>query len=290
MSWLVSAFADEAGPSIDEQIKALKKAGLKHIDPRSVEGHNITTLPVDIAGEVARKLKDAGIAVHMFGSPLGKIDISEDLKIDLDKLRHLGTLSGILGCNKVRIFSYYNKQNVEHAKWQAESIARLQTLSALARELGLVLYHENERHIWGDTLAQVKTLVPLRNDQFKLIFDFDNYNQSGDDVWQNWVELREVTDAFHLKDSTRDADGKCQHVPAGQGNGQIEKILADALARGWNGPLVLEPHLKHSGAVAATGPSGQTNQAFKDMTHAECFQVAAEAGLKLLGKIKAPVA
>jgi sugar phosphate isomerase/epimerase len=289
MSWLVSAFADEAGPTTEEQIKALKKAGIKHIDPRSVESYNITTLPLDIAQDVARKYKEAGITVHMFGSPLGKIDISEDMNIDLDKLRHLGKLSSIFGCNKVRIFSYYNKHNVPADQWRDESLRRLQQLTALARELGLVLYHENERHIWGDTLEQVKTIVPLRGENFKLIFDFDNYNQSGDDVWNNWVALRDATDAFHLKDSSRGADGKHHHTPVGQGGGQVEKILADALSRGWNGPLVLEPHLKHSGAVAATGPSGQSNQAFKDMTHAECFQVAAETALGLMGKIKAPV-
>jgi sugar phosphate isomerase/epimerase len=284
MSWKISAFADEAGSDIDQQIKSLKKAGYHYIDPRSVGSHNITELPLDIARDVQAKLASANITVNMYGSPIGKIDIADDLQIDLNKLTHLAKLSDIFGCKAVRMFSYYNKQNQSRDAWRTQSLDRLGKLSDRAKELGLVLYHENERHIWGDTLEQVKTIVPLRNDHFKLIFDFDNYNQSGDDVWQNWLALRDVTDAIHLKDS----DTHNQHTPVGQGNGQVEKILADAVARGWQGPLTLEPHLKHSGAVAATGPSGQANQSYKDMTAPECFDIAASAATALLAKIKAP--
>lgn len=285
MSWKISAFADEAGDTIDEQIKALKRANFKYIDPRNVNGHNITELPVDLAKTVKAKLDDAGIAVNMYGSPIGKIDVSADFQVDVKKLNHLGELSDILGCKAVRIFSYYNKDNIDKNKWRDQSINWLTQLTTQAKKLGLVLYHENERHIWGDTLEGVKTLVPLRNDNFKLIFDFDNYNQSGDDVWQNWLALRDVTDAIHLKDS----DKNNQHTPVGQGNGQVEKILADAVARGWSGPLVLEPHLKHSGAVAATGPSGQANQSYKDMSAADCFHVAATTAVELMTKVKAPL-
>lgn len=286
MSWKLSAFADEAGPTIDEQITALKRDNIKLIDPRSVNGHNITELPLDEAREVRKKLDDAGIRVNMYGSPIGKIDIADDLQSDIDRLDHLGKLVDIFDCKAVRMFSFYNKNKVSNDQWRKESLDRLSKLSARAKQLGLVLYHENERHIWGDTLEQVKDFLPLRGEQFKLIFDFDNYNQSGDDVWQNWVELRDATDAIHLKDS----DKSNQHTPVGQGNGQVEKILADAVARGWSGPLTLEPHLKHSGAVAATGPSGQANQSYKDMSAADCFHVAAKEAINLLGRIKAPMA
>ena len=117
--------------------------------------------------------------------------------------------------------------------------------------MGLILYHENERHIFGDLTDDVETLATLRNANFKLIFDFDNYQQSGEDVWATWLRLADQTDAIHLKDSTQDN----MHVPVGQGNGQVEKILADAVKRGWSGPLTLEPHLTHSKSVVATGPS-----------------------------------
>ena len=58
--------------------------------------------------------------------------------------------------------------------------------------------------------------------------------------------------------------------------------LAD---RGWEGPITLEPHLKRSAAVMATGPSGQANESLKDMGPADCFQLAAEHAIDLLRQV-----
>ena len=287
MSWVLSGFADEAGGEIDTQIKATKDAGYSHIDLRGVDGFNITELPLDHAEAIAKKLADAGIKVGMYGTPLGKIDIADDFQIDSDKLAHIGKLKDIFGCDQVRIFSYYNKGEVAKDKWQAESLDRLKKLRDQAGQLGLVLFHENERHIFGDRCDEVEVLAAELRDggAFKLIFDFDNYNQSGDDVWNNWQRLGDKTDAFHLKDS----DTNNQHVPIGQGNGRAKEILADALKRGWSGPVSLEPHLRHSAAVMATHASGSENQKFSDMTAEEVYQVAAATATQLLSDIGAPV-
>lgn len=288
MNWTLSAFTDEAGAECSAQVQAAKRAGLNFVDLRSVDGHNITVLPVEQAQKVKEQLDAAGLRVQMFGSPIGKIDISEDLESDLERLRHLGKLKDILGCDAVRIFSFYNKENVPHEEWQKESLRRLNVLKELAAELGLVLYHENERHIFGDMLEDVAAIASLRSDNFKLIFDFDNYNQGHQDVWACWERLKSVTDSFHLKDSTPTESGFA-HVPIGQGSGQAEKILRDAVASGWSGPVALEPHLSHSKAVAATGPSGIVNEAFSGMPTAESFHVAAETAHKLLADIGAQV-
>ena len=288
MTWLLSAFADEAGDACDAQIAALQRAGLHYIDIRGIDSHNITTLPVEQAREIKQKLDAAGIKVGMFGSPLGKIDIADDMAIDLQKLHHLGDLASILDCNAVRIFSYYNKEERPHDEWQAESLSRLRQLRDVAEGCGLILYHENERHIFGDFCADVLEIAhALRTGPegaFRLIFDFDNYNQNGENVWDNWLQLRDVTDAIHLKDSKAH-----QHVPVGQGTGFVREILTDALQRGWHGPLSVEPHLSHSGAVAATGPSGIANVEYAKMPARDSFHVACQTAMELLGELGAPV-
>lgn len=287
MTWKLSAFTDEAGDSCEAQIAAAQENGLARLDLRGMDGFNCTTMPIEHAKSVAEKLKAANLEVGMFGSPLGKIDIADSMNIDLQKLEHLAELSPILGCQSVRIFSYYNKENRPHDFWQIESLSRLSLLQKRAKELGLVLYHENERHIYGDLCEDVLQIAQLRDGKsFKMIFDFDNYNQSGEDVWENWIKLREHTDAVHLKDSTESHE----HVPAGQGNGRIREILTDAKARGWEGPVIVEPHLSHSGAVAATGPGGVANQAFGAMAPHESFKVALDAAHALLKEIGAAVA
>lgn len=286
MTWTLSAFADEAGDSTQMQIAATQKAGLSRLDIRGIEGFNIAGLPKVRAREIKEQLDDAGITVQMFGSPLGKIDIGEPMPGEHDKLRHLAAMAEIFACPNVRIFSYYNAHGASHDEWQSKSLERLAALKNTAQEVGLTLYHENERHIFGDLGKDVLTIAEnLRGDNFKTIFDFDNFNQSGEDVWQVWEMLRDYTDAFHLKDSS----AQNQHVPIGQGAGKAREILSDALARGWDGPLAVEPHLKHSSAVMATGPSGEANQQFSSMSEEECFVLACGAAKDLLQEIGASV-
>lgn len=286
--WTLSAFSDEAGNTIEDQIQATQQAGLAFLDLRGVDGFNIAALPIENAQAIKRKLDAAGLQVQMLGSPLGKIDIAEDFEPEAEKLRHLSRVGDILGCPNVRIFSYYNKANASHAAWKDESLKRLSLLRGIARQEGLVLYHENERHIFGDLGSDVLAIGRELRDEtsFKLIFDFDNFNQSGEDVWATWQVLAGLTDGFHLKDST----GDNQHVPVGQGNGRVREILEDAVARGWSGPVAVEPHLQHSKAVMATGPSGQSNQAFAEMSANEAFQVACSVARRLLEEVGAPVA
>lgn len=284
MSWNLSAFADEANEMVDQQIEALQRGGLKFVDLRMVDGVNIAEVPEDLAQKTAAKLADAGITVAMYGSPLGKIDISDDFEIDKAKLNHIGKISSILGAKMVRIFSYFNRNGASHADWQKVSLERLRELCDIAAKYDLVLYHENEREIYGDLVADVCVLRDqLRSnyDNFKLIFDFDNFNQSGEDVWAAWEELRDATDAIHLKDSKKQPDGSFQHVPSGQGDGRIKEILADAAERGFDGPFTLEPHLARSKAVVATGPHGESNANLGDLSEMDAFHVAAETAVGL---------
>ena len=279
MAWVLSAFADEAGSSADVQIAALRQAQLHYIDIRSIDGHNISDLPLDAARAVRAKLDAAGITVNMFGSPLGKIDLADEMKIDLDKLRHMAQLKDILGCNAVRIFSYYNrKAGLPAEQFQRRALERLGELRKLAADTGMVLYHENEAAIFGDKVRDVLTITQHLRDgkTFRMIFDFGNYNHGHEDVWANWLLLRDTTDAFHLKDSVWQ-EGKMHHVPVGRGAGWVPEILRDAVGRHWAGPLSVEPHLQHSQAVVATGASGVPNQAYAQMTQAETFQVACRA-------------
>lgn len=294
MPCILSAFADEAGVSCAEQIAGLRRAGFKHIDIRGIDGHNITVLPLEQARLVRTQLDAAGISVNMFGSPLGKIDLADDFQSDVTKLRHMGTLAPILGCTAIRIFSYYNKQSQPQAEFQKIALQRLSELAQIASDLGLVLYHENEANIFGDKSADVLTIArELRakwgngkaaGGCFRMIFDFGNYHASREEVWQCWLMQRDVTDAFHLKDNVWADASTMHHVPVGQGGGQIPRILADAVARNFTGPLTVEPHLQHSAAVAATGPSGIANAAYSKMSMAESFHIACMAAREVCQK------
>ena len=82
----IFAFADEASPMIDEQIKAMKRNGLLGLEIRSVDGENVSSISLEKAKEVHSKMENAGLTVWSIGSPIGKIDIEKD---DFGQARNL---------------------------------------------------------------------------------------------------------------------------------------------------------------------------------------------------------
>ncbi len=286
--WLVSGFPDEASLAMDRQIAVTLEAGFKHLDLRNLESGNIVDLKVKEAKTIAKAIEDAGLSVNMFGSPIGKIDIADDFEIDLERLSRLGQLADVFGCRGVRVFSYFNAHGGDDAKWRRITLERLGELKRRAIELGLYLFHENEHGIYGSSCKRnIDIGRELRDGQhFRMIFDFDNYNQLGEDVFECWQNLAEMTDAFHMKES----DANCQHVPFGTGATRSLDILNDAKARKWRGCLSLEPHLSRSQAVLATGPSGQANQTLSDLSDEALFGVGASAAMKVLQAVDVELA
>ena len=85
----IYAFADEASPRIDDQIKAMQRNGLQGLEIRNVDGENVSSISLDKAREVRKKLDDAGLITWSIGSPIGKIDIETgSFEAHLDSLRH----------------------------------------------------------------------------------------------------------------------------------------------------------------------------------------------------------
>ena len=284
MSWVLSAFADEASERMAEQIRILNETGIDHVDLRLVDGINIVDLPLDHARRVQQDLESASISVGMYGSPIGKLDLADDPAQDLQRLEHLAKLRDIFGSNRVRLFSYFNQEAAESEEsWKRGAFDRL--IDAADR-LDMVLFHENELNIYGDSVEHVmqmaRELRASHPDRFKLIFDFDNFMQCGESIDAAWETLADHTDAIHLKESKRMPDGTHQHVPAGEGDGRIPEVLEDLARRGFDGPFTLEPHLARSKAVVATGPHGQANQSLGDMNPMELFAVAAKAAQSVM--------
>ena len=73
--FILSAFADEAGTTLAEQIAALKRNDISYIEPRNINGKPILTLTNDELLEVKAELDKNGIMVNSLGSPIGKYPI-----------------------------------------------------------------------------------------------------------------------------------------------------------------------------------------------------------------------
>jgi sugar phosphate isomerase/epimerase len=277
MKWLLSGFCDEAGMDLGVQLDAARRAGLQMMDLRMIGGRNIADIPVEEAASISAKIRASGLQVGCLGSAIGKVDIVDDFTIDQQRLERVAGHAEALNCRSIRVFSYFNKS--AQANWGSLAIERLEYLLRRAKELGLTLLMENERYLYGDRLPQVLELLEATG--AGLIFDFDNFHQSGDDPLANWKALKRHVKAFHLKDSNHE----CVHVPFGTGAGRAREILSDALHSQWEGLLSLEPHLARSAAVMATGPHGRGSEEGNDPF--EAFLLGAEAGKHFLSSLGA---
>ena len=61
----IYAFADEASSQIDNQIIAMQRNGLSGLEIRGVDGENVSSISLEKAKEVKKKMDDAGLRIML---------------------------------------------------------------------------------------------------------------------------------------------------------------------------------------------------------------------------------
>ena len=264
MDWKLSAFADEIGPDPVLQFSTLQRLGVGEIQLRGAWGKGVMELSASELVELKNIAGAHSLSFHAIGSPLGKVNISEDAQNSFDGVRAAATVAHAVGTERVRIFSFYRDSGVSNEAIRSRVIDRLGSMLEAAEQSGVTLIHENEKDIYGDTgdrcLDLAKNLPGLGH-----YFDFSNFVQCGEDTVECWNKLRDHVVYFDVKDAEA-SSGKV--VPAGDGDGRLEEIFRDAFSRGFDDRFNLEPHLTGEGQ-------------FGGSTTPELFEVAVNA-LKLV--------
>lgn len=267
MNFKLAAFADEADGRISGQISAMKRNDIGYLEIRGVDGENISDITSEKAKEVRRQLDDAGISVWSLGSPYGKIGIFDDFSAHLDKFRHGLELADILGAKHIRIFSFYVSP-ADKERCMDEVMARLEQFIDAAKNSGIILCHENEKGIYGDTALfcqEIHKTFP----QLKAVFDPANFIQCGQDTIKAWELLAPYVEYMHIKDATENG----AVVPAGKGMGNIPYLL-----KNYKGTvLTLEPHLSVFEGFAKLESGEKTKMGYCYSTSDEAFDAAADA-------------
>ena len=258
--FILSAFADEASPVFTEQLEALKRHNIPLIEMRGVDGKNVMELTDEELSVVKEKMDAYGVQLSAVGSPMGKIAITDDFEPHFVKFKRAVEIAKKLGTERIRMFSFFMPKDEDPENYFDEVVRRVQAMVDYAEANGVHCCHENEKGIYGDTLARVQKLhaaVP----GLRLVFDPANYIQCGDLPRENFAVLSPMIDYMHIKDAFL-ADGAV--VPAGEGDGSVPELLA-ALAKTENTyMLTLEPHL----AVF----SGLSNLQDEELTHKYTYE------------------
>ena len=239
--FILSAFADEASPMLDEQIKTLQEEGVSLIELRGVDGKNVSNLTLEEAATVKAKLDAAGIRLSALGSPYGKANLGVAFDEHLALFKHGLELCKVLECKRIRMFSFYPAEGKSMADSREEVLRRLKIMVSLAEEAGVQLVHENEKGIYGDDTARNADLLNVFGKRLGFAFDPANFIQCGVNTLEAYDALHDRITYMHIKDAFL-SDGAV--VCAGHGDGNVPEILRRLNAeREDEVILTVEPHL-----------------------------------------------
>lgn len=279
--FVLSAFADEISPDPREQVAVLKASRVRFIEFRSIHQTNCLALTDEQVREFKKLIDGEGIGLSAIGSPVGKVAIDANFPEHLDKLKRAIELCGVFGTRGVRVFSFYppgNDPNFDHANWphhRGEVTHRMAAMAELAAKSDVVLFHENEHRIYGDSPERVADILSSVNSPaLRAAYDAGNYAYGSYDPIAAWEQTKQYTSHMHIKDWKRGghAAGHEYGMIAGTGDGHIPHSVRGAVAMGYKGFATMEPHLRGGGPTGGiTGPDlfPYAVQAFRDILR-EC--------------------
>ena len=260
-----SGFADEAGDSIDIQIRATQELGWHFIESRNIEGVNLTDITDEKFEEVADKLKTAGITVHCFGSAIA--NWGTDPRSEEDFLKSLASLKRAvprmkrLGSRIIRGMSFGIVRDAQPDSPELEKkiFEKMRALVRVCEENDVIYVHENCMNYGGLSYEHtLKLLEAVDSPNFRLAFDTGNPVGSDFHVgkppyrkqrsWEFYQHVKELIVHVHIKDciyleETGGIFPKLEHTFPGEGNGDVRQIVKDLLLRGYEGVFSIEPHL-----------------------------------------------
>jgi sugar phosphate isomerase/epimerase len=264
----LAVFGDEIAQDLDEQLEHMAHEGIRFLDLRSVWGKNVLELTNDELDKIAKTLRDHNISVSAIGSPIGKIKITDPFEPEYERFKRALEVADWLGSSYIRLFSFYmppEEGEAAYQKYRPEVIRRLNAMVDETSMWGMILLHENEKGIYGDTAERCADLLKeVGSTNLRAVFDPANFVQVGVKPFSEaFPVLDEQITYVHIKDAIF-ADGSI--TVAGEGEGEVEEFLRALWRRGYQGYLSLEPHLEESGKLGGfSGPERfyQASQALK---------------------------
>jgi sugar phosphate isomerase/epimerase len=237
----LSAFADEISQNPVEQLDVLSEHGIKFIEFRAIHGTNVLDLSESQHLDFRDLLRARGFGLSAIGSPIGKVLITAPFEEHLERFDVAMRLADYYETPRIRIFSFYMPPGEDPASHREVVLKQMAELTRRAAARGITLILENEKGIYGDTALRVADILESVASPFLIhAFDPANYLEVGESIDLAWSRLKPHVKHFHVKDFDTKTH---RNVPAGAGDGQIPRLLADAASTAYTGFVVLEPHL-----------------------------------------------
>lgn len=240
--WTLSGFADEIDPDLSVQCRVLNELGITFIEFRSAWDVNVLNLSDEQVARAKEILAEHDIKVSSIGSPIGKINITDDFTEHLRRMDRAIWVAKEFSAPFIRIFSFFLNSDQAPEDHREEVLRRMRTLTQKAETADVVLLHENEKEIYGDIPERVHDIVTsVDSPALRLAWDAANYVQCGVVPFpEAYRLLRPYTDYIQIKDAKLDTG---EVVPSGEGDGRLPETIEALASDGFDGFFSMEPHL-----------------------------------------------
>lgn len=275
----ISGFSDEITDEFTAQLDAMQELGFDHVEVRNlaIDGKPkavIVDLSEDELHAAKRELDKRDMRVSAIGSPIGKIGIDDDFEAHLARFQGALRAADIFETSYIRMFSFFMPEGEDPAQYRDEVMRRLQALCDAARQHrpDILLLHENESDIYGDTPARCKDIFEtVGAENLRLTLDPANFVACGVKPFtEAYPALKPWLHYMHVKDKE---SPKGKVVVAGAGSAEWRELLGALKADGYAGFFSLEPHLQVAGRSF-----GYTGHELFGKAHAALMGLLAETG------------
>ncbi|OBZ17748.1 MULTISPECIES: sugar phosphate isomerase/epimerase [Bacillales] len=238
----LTGFADEISSDLEVQLDVMASEGISHLEFRGVFGKNVLKLTDSEISYVKDRLDARGFKVSSIGSPIGKIEIMDKFDPHLNDFKRAIEIANYFGTSNIRIFSFHIPKGDDPSLHRKEVITRMRHLTWIAEQENVQLLLENEKGVYGDTGERCQDiLMSCNSSNLRAAFDPANYVQCGvRPMEEAYPIIQPFISYIHVKDALM---GSGKVVPAGEGDGQLQRLTAELKRQGYNGFMSLEPHL-----------------------------------------------
>ncbi len=270
--------SDEAGNSIDTQIRVTRELGWNSLELRMVEvdgypAGNVHDIPEQAFEIVVQKLEEAGIQVGSIGSFIAhsSVSIEEPFEKTLVQVHRAIARMHRLNTKLIRIMSYgvrrpgtsslmnfqewYSGSPVlpDEQQMEEERFERLRKIVKFFLDAGITPMHQNCMNYGG--LGYPYTLKLLDHvPDLKLNFDMatpvfaDDHSRPKpypkQSSWEFYSRVKHKIIRVRAKDAFWDLKNKKPVFTfPGEGQVQVKRILQDLIQNGYQGELAIEPHI-----------------------------------------------
>jgi sugar phosphate isomerase/epimerase len=250
--------SDEAGSALESQIRATHQLGWHHLEMRAVQvpgfpKGNFHDIPEAAFEAAVRRLDEAGLGVYCFGSAIMNWakTIDTPFAVTREEVKRAIPRMQRVGARYVRIMSF--KPGDDEHRIPTKVFERVREVTQRFLDAGLQPVHENCMNYGGMSWQHALELLD-KVPGLQWVFDTANPVFNPDrskakpwprqDPWEFWEHIRDHVTHIHIKDATwNPAKNDADYTWPGEGQGRVRDILKDALQRGYDAGISIEPHM-----------------------------------------------